>query len=245
MTLSQLPACDRIPARSALCHWLCRSLSIALLTAGALMSTTTHSNEPGACDAEIRLEQFIGLQLCIPAANNRYLFRQGYLSLYWRGDEPIGIPSEADKAAGDITTFVAPYASDKDGDGLARAVISSIVNAAGDQGADASFDADVLFQGEVRRFQFQDRDGAFRGTHTATDGRTFLIFLRPERDVESPHLVLCSELAPGDIYSCLAFTRVAGQPLTMLVVGGDSDRVFRVSKQAVSDLRSFVMQAAP
>jgi hypothetical protein len=224
---------------SARRRWLCQALSIAVLMAGTLMSTTAHSQEPRACAAESRVEQFIGLQLCIPAGNDRYLFRQGHLNLYWRGDDPIGIPSEADKAAGDITTVVAPYASDKDGDGLARAIISSVLDAAGDHGAD------VLIQGEVRRYQFQGRDGALRGTHTTTDGKILLIFLRPERDMEPPHLVLCSELATHDIYACLAFTRIAGRPLTTFVVGGDSDRVFLLSEEVVSDLRSFAIQAAP
>lgn len=230
---------------SARCRRLYQVLSIALLMAETLMSTTAHSQEPRACAAESRLEQFIDLQLCIPAGNDRYVFRQGHLILYWRGDDPIGIPSEADKAAGDITTVVAPYASDKDGDGLARAVISSVLDAAGGHATDAAFGANVLIQGEVRRYQFQGRDGALRGTHTMTDGKTLLIFLRPERDMEPPHLVLCSELATHYIYSCLAFTRIAGRPLTMFVVGGDSDRVFRLSEEVASDLRSFAIQVAP
>lgn len=209
------------------------------------MSTTGHSGEPKACAAEKRLEQFIGLQLCIPSGNDRYLFRQGHLALYWRGDDPIGIPSEADQAAGGITTVIAPYASDKDGDGLARAVIASILGAAGDDRAGPAFEADIRVQGEVRRYQFEGRDGVLRGIHTTTDGRTFLIFLRPEQGEEPPHLILCSELATDGIYACLALTRIAGRPLTIFVVGGDSDRVFRLSEEVISDLRSFAIQAAP
>lgn len=186
--------------------------------------------------------------LCIPPGNDRYEFKDGRLALFWRDDEPVLMPSGDTPVDPDtMTVAVTPWASHQDRERLARMVSEPILQAADAAGSAAAFDADLWIKGAVARVRFERLpDGTVRGQHQAPDDAT-IIFLRPPQGEERPHLVMCSDAeGKSDPNStCLVFAPVAGQLVTILVVGQNADRAFRVSEEMVAELRSFATPTAP
>ena len=188
------------------------------------------------------------IALCIPPGNDRYEFKDGRLALFWRGDEPVldrsdDMPIDPES----MTVVMTPFGSDRDGEGLVRTVSEPILKAAEAAGTATQFETELAIKDKVDRVQFERlASGVLRGRHQAPDDDTF-IFLQATQSGERPDLMICSDSrgksVPND--TCMAFAPIAGKLVTILVIGQNADRAFRVTREMVATLRSFAVSTAP